>query len=912
MKRGVLLIPVGLIENPDAHASIAPYAIAGWQALWHPRFLAADEALPAWSDISEPPGDHDARLVVPRPTFDVAGAIIKNDLTARGGAVARVEAEDTSVDGPARLAKRLGAVDVVDGRADPFFALAYAHLGLEILFEHVGRENPLDAWTFFTRVKEAAETAVSDDATELAGQLNGCFEQLLAARQTLYPAMIGLLDLALYHPGLAAADIMDRRRRRSFSSMIITGQELERLAADKPDALLELKQSLQEGDCEILGGPYTDRPLALLPAESRYWELARGAATYERILERTVDGFASRASALSADLPRLLMKFGFRHAIHGCFDGARIPYFKEPKLHWTAGDGSVIEAVCKPPRDASSSVGGLAVFVDLAKTIQNDRAATIMFAHWAGVHAAWMEWFLRIHDHGEIFGRFSSLGDYFINNYTAERPTVTHVDEYASRQPLAASSRGERDALSRSIQLFRRRGEFEVIEGLAAMAQIASGQTVDPSPSLEEAIELDASDVDVELAAATNVAAERMERIILSGASAAAGYLLINTCGFPRRACVELPGAFAGAAPGVQIRAFQPIAGGTAAIVDTPAFGYAWLPSEGEAPPPVSKAAPLASGKRLRNEFLEVEIDAKTGGMRGLWQVRTGYSRLAAQLAHSAPGSRQVADKIEVVASGPAFGEIVSSGSLRSPADETLATFRMQTRVWFARPFVDIVLDLEPAEALSGAPLENYIAMRWAWPDEKTDLSIASGTWVEGTQLPELETPSRIELRERRLSTTILPHGLPIHRRLSPRMADTLLLAPGERRRQFHFTLAMDLAHPWMAVYDKLWPIVVRKTETGPPTLGATGWIASLGVGNVLCTRLEPLEDPEPGVAFHLTETSGRSTHLDLKLCRAAQSARLVNAKRELIYDLYASDTGAPVDLSPHEFLRVEVKHARG
>ena len=65
----------------------------------------------------------------------------------------------------------------------------------------------------------------------------------------------------------------------------------------------------------------------------------------------------------------------------------------------------------------------------------------------------------------------------------------------------------------------------------------------------------------------------------------------------------------------------------------------------------------------MRNEFLEVEVDAQTGGMKAIRDHKTRLNRLGQRLVFH-PGSRMVASEIKVTHAGPALGEIVSRGEL--------------------------------------------------------------------------------------------------------------------------------------------------------------------------------------------------------------------------------------------------------
>src|SRR5205085_3988514 len=182
------------------------------------------------------------------------------------------------------------------------------------------------------------------------------------------------------------------------------------------------------------------------------------------------------------------------------------------------------------------------------------------------------------------------------------------------------------------------------------------------------------------------------------------GYLLLNPCGFARRAALELgpasrPLPIAGAVKACQLDDDK-----LRAVVEVPALGFAWLPREG---PPGT--APMAAKLRLgdqasntiRNEFFEAEVDPVTGGLKAIRDHKTKMNRIGEQLVFN-PGSRMVVKDIRVTSSGPALGEIVSEGVLIGEQDQVLAAYRQRLRAWMGRPLLEIHIELEPTQPPAG------------------------------------------------------------------------------------------------------------------------------------------------------------------------------------------------------------------
>ncbi|MFO0948404.1 MAG: hypothetical protein U1D30_21200, partial [Planctomycetota bacterium] len=146
------------------------------------------------------------------------------------------------------------------------------------------------------------------------------------------------------------------------------------------------------------------------------------------------------------------------------------------------------------------------------------------------------------------------------------------------------------------------------------------------------------------------------------------------------------------------------------------------------------------------------------------------------------------------------------------------------------------------------------------------------------------------------------------HRRGSYRMLDSYLVVPGESKRDFRFSISFDLAHPWHAVYDSLYPPVWRKVASGPPIPGKTGWLAKLSAANVIATSMTPFNDDTypAGVRLRFVETEGNMTRSELKFCKVPITSRLTNCRDQLIFDLHVTEEGVPIDLSQFEILQVE------
>ena len=147
------------------------------------------------------------------------------------------------------------------------------------------------------------------------------------------------------------------------------------------------------------------------------------------------------------------------------------------------------------------------------------------------------------------------------------------------------------------------------------------------------------------------------------------GYMVFNPTSISRQAPVILHDAAMDLRPEGPLRVAQFTEEGVYAIVDLPPLGFAWVPKESNAgsPPPVTGGS-QARGRRLRNEFVEIEVDNATGGIRSLMAVGESTARLGQQLvmtglldSQGKPAiSKMRCERFEIDYGGPAVSSDLS------------------------------------------------------------------------------------------------------------------------------------------------------------------------------------------------------------------------------------------------------------
>jgi alpha-mannosidase len=884
-----------LAAEPESNRPLAPVILAGFQVLWHPELLRRADRSPGVRDLADVPNDDACVAAVPKPCYDAADDVVRRNLAGASAAVLLVD-DEVGLDGPFRLADKLGLPGDAPELLREFFAVGYAYLGLGVLLRRLGRPETLDESRFWSEIRQAADAYANRSMDAARDALRAAIDVLHGVRQTAYPATVNWVDLALLPPRGAKAEILERMELAVPWNLLAAAEEA--FAWDE-DLRRVVRERRAEGAFELLGGTTTGRPLPLLPFESRVWEFRRAAELYAEALGRDVDSFASRTAALYPDLPQLLMKFGCRYALHAAFDGSKFPLLRGPKLHWTAADGSVVETLARTATNAGDDQSALEVFAALAETLQNDRSATMVLAHWIHAPSAWYQYLLRVQAAADLFGKFETFSDYFLHASLPDGPTRTRVDEYYAGEPSKGPPRDW-------IAHHRARSEFDAARSLSALAQVLT-RSVESDGQADET-EMEIGRTQLEPAARIgSEAARRIADVVLRDAPATPGFLVLNPCSFARRVPLELQGAPRRMRIEKPLRAFEWGETASRAIVDAPGWGFAWIPRCESDPGPSQPLAPVAKGRRLRNTLIELEVDKRTGGIRGAWSLRDGYSRLGQQIVHSA-GAQMVCRTIETASVGALYGEIRSNGEIRDPLGRRiLARFSQILSLWRGKQQAKLEVQLTPGPDCLADSDDDYFACRWGWPDEKSTLVACSGLSPGAHHGARVQAADFFEIREAGFSATVLSPGLADHRRIDYRLLDSILPTTPHATTHVHFTIALNHPNPRRLLQDATWPCAVLAVDRGPPRVGPVGWFAQLDSEDVFATSLAPIVGEKPGVRARLMETGGAGGRAKLRFARNADSARLTNFKGDRLYDLHEEDDAIPVDFSAHEVQQVEV-----
>ena len=958
---GWILIAIIPFDGREPPAQVSDtLAQAVWCAvtsLWHPALLSAARELPRIEALEFPssPAAREIRVIAGglwdqlpsgyRSQAEDAKSLLLESGTDRAELVSQIRTR-MGIDDAELLAESEGMLN----SARDFLAFGTVRWMLRDLTIAMGHSDSIDYESLTRELLAAAHQWRIDDWSSAINRLRAAFENLTQARERYYPVDAYLLDLCLIDPAMKEGVLAAALVRPIAISFLMPAQAVESQALYDPERMAALRQAINDGWADVAGGTYTEGEDALLPLESILWQFRRASEIYRLHLDdRNVETYARRRFGLHTRVPQIARRFGFRYALHMSFDAGKFPIPAETKRLWESPDGGSLESLMRPPVAADRAGQGWFLAWRMATTMRNDHVGALSLLHWPEPVAPWYIDLRRAATYSPVLGRWTTLNDFF---HLTDRPYETlrpEPDVYQTPYLAQAVAKRQHDPVGRLVRHHRLRAQFESIRSIEAMARAIALSAVSRvnEPEIteitndfleaENLIETSRYDeASTELAALQSMCSKALAAGILRNPNSGdadqlrrqrGGYMVFNPTSFSRQVPVILHDAAMDLRPEGPLRVAQFTEEGVYAIVDLPSMGFAWVPKESNSgSPPPTIGGSQARGRQLRNEFVEIEVDNATGGIRSLMAVGESTARLGQQLvmtglldAQGKPAiSKMRCERFEIDYGGPALYQATSVGSLVDPErNSRLASFSQHFRLWAGRPIVEIEITLSNLDAAwieqaaTADPWSTYLACRWAWPDPNSMLRRGVFYSPEITDVERPETPEFLDISTRSQRTAILFEGLSYHRKHGARMLDTLLIAGLESTRSFSLGIVLDSEKPFHAVVDAMTPAVVVPVENGPPLIGPTGWLAQVDSKNVVISHLEFMEqtgtDRGWGLAFHLLETSGHSTRSRLRLFRNPSWARQVDFQGDTIIDLTTQDDAVLVDLTPYELARVEV-----
>ncbi len=949
----IAIVPLTRIDpDPlDLTERVAQATLSSFQALWHPVLLHRSGSLPVWVRAAEPPVPApDQLILVPETSRRFLSFAWEEQARAAGAkCIVGEETRDRIVarlweELPGEFGRLAQTVDAAD-----FMSLGLARLWLEMLTAYMKHPQTLDDDHLQREVLAAASAATLGDSTTRDDHLRASFQLIAQAREQLYSADVHLLDFCLLDPRAGLDRLGQQLSCGQAVNIFASGRTIESLREKSPAVSEQLKTSLQETKSDLVGGEFDEVASTLLPLESHLWQFGRGERSYRDVLDRTPTIFGRRRFGFARHMLQIANRLEFHFLTHFCFDDGVFPTRADPKVRWEAPDTTTMETLARIPFAGDSALEYLKFPWRMAQTMTADFVATLAMVHWPMPETPWYSDLLRMTRYANVFVRFSTLSHYFQTTDPPAISTSLSNDQYSSPFLLYEHQHQSPFPISQFARHHRYRARMELVRWLEAI-ELAVLRRPRSSPQsldeLEDYLETDPSAASEKLNAAENSSLHRLAELISPASKGSQpGLLVFNPLGFDRNVTVTLD--LTRPSAGESLDPTGDSSPPRVAAFSVPAMGFAWVDM---ASPPAASAtdrkAATVIGETLRNEFMEVELDEKTGGIRSVRDPHQRAPLLGQQLvlvgtphgqdytADGTPGtdgygmsgygslpinSEMRATSTTVRSAGPELAEVVVEGELLAQPCPTwasqsrMARFRQTFRLIRGQPTLRVTTQL--IELVHGAidgqasPWHSYLASRFAWPDPQSLLIRGVGSLAEASRSQRPESPYFVEIHGRKHRVAILPGGLPFHQKHSERMLDMLLITATETVRTFEFAIGLDLPNPFQAALDLITPPAMIACN-GPPACGSRGWFFHLDASNIVITSLSPLHPDRCGVRLRLFESAGRYTRARLQCLRTVTEARMTDFHGQRLASLESEGDRVTLDLSPHEFTQLEIEFA--
>jgi hypothetical protein len=815
-------------------------------------------------------------------------------------------------------------VDLDTAQLGPFFGVGYGYGQIEALFEAMSHENLLSAEELWREVQQAITALGEADADAPRRQLHSAAERLLAAREVLYPVTIHLLDFLLVEEDKLAAPWPTSFETGLPLNVIACASLLERIAKEHPERLAALRERLAGGLAEVVGGSYIERADAILPVESQLWNLLKGQSVTKELLGQEVRVYGRKRFAFHPRVPLFANTCGMNRVLLLSFDESVLPAHRTAVVNWPSADGKQVEGFTRTPLPADSPQSFFHLAHHLNRTIMNDQAATLAYLHRGKPASPWYDDLLELSRLAPVFGKWNTLPNYFnevlAGDYLAPASADDFHGDYLNERVQGHGTPADparQHPISGIAQQARVRRQLDAAWTLTAINRCLQGRNwsegdkkfVPDLAQLEDQFECRLTGGFDDVAAAQDNAAAKLARRLLAGAKEPTpGYLVLNPCGFRRRVALELADMPALLPLNPPLIACQTDGQSARVVVEVPALGFAWIPkrTNGAVAPHPSRMR-LADDRCVRNEIFEAEIDPATGGLRAVRDHRTRSNRLGQQLVFN-PGSTTRVKSIKPTSTGPALGEIVSEGELLNTQQEVLATFRQRFRAWVGRPVLDMHIEIRPVKPVEGYAWHAYYGARFAWRDERAHLLRGVNGVSHVTSHPRPVTPDYLELRSGGLGTVILPGGLPFHLRQGTRMLDVILVCEGETERAFDLALALDREYPMQTALGMISPAPVVATTSGPPHVGASGWLFHLDAPNLMLTNLRPAPDGADAVTARLLECGGHDGPAEFRCVRNPVRSSTRDARGNVLSEPYTREDAVQLEVTHNDLVHLFIE----
>lgn len=935
----VVVLPCHSLEDFPTHETgdSANSLLASWTALWHPSLIARTKNLPIWvsqdyiteeipNSLVVAPISCEANLPV-----EITEAVAQKQAVLVAGKTSRA----AILADPAVAPLMRNIEDSSDDIGNDFFALSYAYLQVQLMTRQLRYSTTLDQQLFEERVVTAAKAYVEiGDGGETAtcqDRLAACFDMLLEERNNYYPTEANLLNLVLVQA--KPSRLAEQLDHEHAFNLLLTGNRLQQVELQNHAALPLLRKKYSSKQVDIVLSAQHELPVQLVAIESLANQIQKSRITATQVLELDAETnspstYGSYRFGLNPQLPNILDQFGFELAIHSTLSGGKVPAPSSPVINWQGNDGTNINGLAVTPIDATAPEGFLNLATKIGEMLDSYHHAELLFVHWPNKYSVWLRDLIRIEKYGPLLGRFKTFQQLnetiydsgFSDTYAAEDYHLPYLDIAFQKQ--------QGDAISRWVRYWSLHYRIRSLKNLATVGSIALvnaksfewqqllGNTAQLQDELEEraaGASGDYDDIELRINQCVEHELKATEILRVDDAQDKRSPLPLLVNPNEHVQSVFLPDSNAT----VECAPFC-LASDLMNTVDrnSPALV---APTKDEQPPV------------LRNEFFEVHFDAATGGIRKVKRYSNKQNLFSQRLAcrtskswkergfkrHKSRYSKMIATDVASTTQKQHqqhWASVTSRGILKTVADEddddssarqivefeqTVTLRRGDRRIYF-----DVKLQSE--EPVSGDPWRNYIATRIAWADEDAAVYRSENETPDRVFQEKFVAPNFIEINSKDSKITMLPGGMPFHRRSDRRMLDTLLVVAGEQQKQFKFAIAIDVDSSMAEAVSMQSPIYSMNRITSEQAIA--GWVFHLSCKNVVVTSMKPIgsSGKTTGVILRLLETEGRPGKLKLTAPFKIKRARRCKFSGEAAYELPTAGDVATCNFLAAQYFQIE------
>ncbi len=336
------------------------------------------------------------------------------------------------------------------------------------------------------------------------------------------------------------------------------------------------------------------------------------------------------------------------------------------------------------------------------------------------------------------------------------------------------------------------------------------------------------------------------------------------------------------------------------------------------APAPARRReATLVQGDGLLvNDFMEVQIDPRSGAIRSLHVPGKRGNRLSVQLARRDKSSEQVEysqsqlTELKTLVNSPVHGLIRASGTLTMQGQRT-AHFEIDYELLRGQRLLGLTIRLKDVQPLSGSPWTSAYVLRTAWPSEAGILTTRSCSSRQSFPSGRSVATEWIEIDDVEHRTYLLTLGLPFHQRIEGRFLETLLgngaCGPMERR----LAIGIDLPVPSVTSLALSTGSANLPIQLATEAKAEPAWLMHLDAKNVVMQLDSPLVDEAgqiAGMRVHLSETTGKSVTARIRALREVREAHRVDYLGNRIAKLTVEGDTVSIAVRPHEMTFVDLE----